>query len=142
MKEIKNCVKSVKGKCKISYCYQNCRKLSKELYKKDIDHDLYYVGLIEDLIQHYDITKEQCIKANKQNKYDDNIPETIEELPDSVNHYVIVVNDDTIVEACSEIRNRNCFGDIYIGEWPEDEYLKLKDSKLDIKSKFSHFIDY
>lgn len=125
----------------IGYCYENAEEMSYQLYKNNINHKLYYVGIINDVIQNCIADFEECVKANKNNTYEENVPETINQLPDAANHYTIVVksnNAKLVVEPCSELRDEH-FRDIYVGEWPNKDYLELKDSKISKESKFDHY---
>jgi len=137
----------------LGYCFQNAEALSKELHERDIPHELEYVGLRNLIFQEqyelvFDYTDEfkeyesAFRRANETGEYARGLPATRSELTDSAKHYIITVPDTTedcfVVEICSETQGDK-FRDIYIDNWPEDEYLRLKDGALDKTKKFDHF---
>lgn len=123
----------------IGYCFENAQEMSRQLRNENIKHKLHYVGLIEDVIQYCDVNHEDCVHAGKTGEYRNGVPETIEQLPDSANHYIITVpdRDGLVVEVCSEIRDDR-FRKIYVGEWPYIDYLPLKDGVKNKESLFSY----
>ena len=123
------------------FCYENAECMSRHLEQNGINHELHYIGLIEDIIQFSDASLEDCLHASETGEYRDNVPSTISELPDEANHYTIVVKaggQNIVVEICTEVRDER-FGGIYVDSWPEKDYLSLEDSVLNKKSKFSHY---
>lgn len=116
----------------LGYCYENAQEVSQLLDDRGIDHALYYVGIVEDMIQgrNNDVTRAMCEQASRTGEYPDDIPSTKAELPDEYNHYIIGVEVDGelyAVEPCAEARDR--FREAHASPWPHDEYMLLKDSR-------------
>lgn len=111
----------------IGFCYQNVKELSRILTNNNVTHTVHQVGIIDDVIQYHETTLEDCQHASETGQYRSGVPETVPELNDAANHYIVTVGD-AVVEICSEHRG-DSFRDIYIGPWPTDQYLRLKDGE-------------
>lgn len=124
----------------IGHCYENAKATSKLLTEESINHGLYYVGIVEDIIMGSEWTREQVAEASRSSEYDRlptskvegtklEFPSTIEELPDMWNHWVIGVEANGklyCVEPCAEARDR--FREAHASPWPHEEYLILDNS--------------
>jgi hypothetical protein len=116
----------------IGYCYENAQEMSRLLDERGIDHAVYYVGIIEEMIQGRDnnVDRDMCERASRTGEYSDELPSTKAELPDEYNHYVVGVEvggELYAVEPCAEARDR--FREAHASPWPHDEYMLLKDSR-------------
>lgn len=124
----------------IGHCYENAKATSKLLTEESINHGLYYVGIVEDIIMGSEWTREQVAEASRSSEYDRlptskvegtklEFPSTIEELPDMWNHWVIGVEANGklyCVEPCAEARDT--FREAHASPWPHEEYLILDNS--------------
>lgn len=122
------------------YCFQNAEKMSEVLEEEGIDHELYKVGIIEDVHQYCGADFDDIYEANRTRNFVGDVPQYLDELPSEATHYVIVVEDSEkiIIEPSSELRDEN-FKSAYVGEWPEESYLLLEDSKINKKDMFEHY---
>ena len=116
----------------IGYCYENAQETSRLLTERGIDHSVYYVGVVGDVLQLFEATRKEITRASRTQEFPETVPSNRDELYDEANHYVVGVEvggELYAVEPCAEARDR--FREAHASPWPHDQYLLLEDSKVE-----------